>query len=398
MSLSALVATLCKLAPEQLHQRNQAARLELVRSEWSMAAHLLATDRAGLHRKKGYGDVLAYAEKCLDLPRHKALELLRVARSFELMPDISEAFRNGEIGWTKTREITRVATPKTQAAWLERARQHDANTVARMVAVSPTEFKRGKALEAEHQAGETQSERIEDHQPKLISVTLRFTPEQYAALEQAVSLARARAGKRLSREAALVAISKGALSAADARSKVRHQISVWVDPASGQGFYDTERGQLPAPARVVEEALAAAPLVAHGRADPDEAGPCKKIPAAELRAVYARAQGRCENCGCKGGALQVHHCLAVSRGGRHRARELKLLCPGCHTVTHESDFAEDAGWRAARELATSGRKRAGAASPARQGQAPAAASSPRPGWSQLPRGSPAGRKPTGRGE
>ena len=227
-----------------------------------------------------------------------------------------------------------------------------------MVAVSPTEFKRGKALEAERQTGQIQSDHqpIPDETPQLISVTLRFTPEQYAALEQAVSLARARAGKRLSREAALAAIAEGTLSKADARSKVRHQVSVWVDPDSGQGFYDTDRGQLPAPVRVVEEALAAAPPVAE-RTDPVEAGPRKKIPVAELRAVYARAQGRCENCGCKGGSLQVHHCLAVSRGGRNRARELKLLCPGCHTVTHESDFAEDAGWRAARELATSGRKR-----------------------------------------
>ena len=128
MSLSALVSSLSQLDPEQLHQRNQATRLELIRSEWSMAAHLLATERAGLHRKKGYGDVIAYADKMLDLPRYKACELLRVARAFELMPELSEAFRKGEIGWTKVREITRVATPKTEAVWLERARQHDADT------------------------------------------------------------------------------------------------------------------------------------------------------------------------------------------------------------------------------------------------------------------------------
>ncbi|MGE0495839.1 MAG: HNH endonuclease [Vulcanimicrobiota bacterium] len=356
MSLSVLVANLRQLDPDELHQRNQAARLELVRSEWNMAAHLLATDRAGLHRKKGYGDVIAYAEKCLDLPRYKALELLRVARSFEAMPEISEAFRQGEIGWTKTREITRVATPKTEAAWLDRARQHDSNTVARMVAVSPTEFKRGKALEAERQAQPEQAEGVPEAPPQLISVTLRFTPEQYAVLEQAVSLARARAGKRISREAAVIALSQGTLAAADSRSKVRHQVSVWVDPESGRGFYDTERGQLPAPNRVIAEALANSPVVPK-QTNPDQAAGRRSIPIPQLRAVYARAQGRCENCGCKGGALQVHHCRAVSRGGRNRARELKLLCPGCHAVTHEADFAEDAGWRAARKLARERAKR-----------------------------------------
>ena len=361
MSLSALVATLRQLTPDELHQRNQAARLDLVRSEWQMAAHLLATERAGLHRKKGYGDVVAYAEKCLDLPRYKALELLRVARSFEVMPEISEAFRRGEIGWTKTREITRVATPKTEAAWLDRARQHDSNTVARMVAVSPTEYKRGKALEAQGQAPSEVAETVPHAQeaaPQLISVTLRFTPEQYAVLEQAVSLARARAGKRISREAAVVALSEGSLATADNRSKVRHQVSLWVDPESGRGFYDTERGQLPAPNRVIAEALANAPVLPK-KAKPEPAAGRRKISIRQLRAVFARAEGRCENCGCKGGALQVHHCRAVSRGGRNRARELKLLCPGCHAVTHEADFAEDAGWRAAKELATSGRKGAG---------------------------------------
>lgn len=358
MSLSALVATLRQLTPDELHERNQSARLDLVRSEWQMSAHLLATDRSGLHRKKGYGDVVAYAEKCLDLPRYKALELLRVARSFEAMPELSEAFRQGEIGWTKTREITRVATPKTEAAWLDRARQHDSNTVARMVAVSPTQFKRGKALEAERQAQPEAAgaEPTAETTPQLISVTLRFTPAQYAVLEQAVSLARARAGKRISREAAVVALSEGSLATADSRSKVRHQVSLWVDPESGRGFYDTERGQLPAPNRVIAEALANAPVVPK-QANPDQVTGRRSIPIPQLRAVYARAQGRCENCGCKGGALQVHHCRAVSRGGRNRARELKLLCPGCHAVTHEADFAEDAGWRAARELARKKAKR-----------------------------------------
>ncbi|MGE0494870.1 MAG: HNH endonuclease [Vulcanimicrobiota bacterium] len=348
MSLSALVSTLRQLTPDQLHERNQAARLELARSEWTMAVHLLATERAGLHRLKGYGDVLAYAEKLLDLSRHKALELLRVARCFEAMPDISEAFRRAELCWTKVREITRVATPATENAWLERARKHDANTVARMVAVSPTEYKRGKARQAERQAQETLPESesplsaAPEVLPQLITVTLRFTPEQYAVLEQAISLARARAGKRVNREAALVSLAEGSLSSADSRSKVRHQVSVWVDPESGQGFYDTERGPLPAPMRVVEEALVPA-----GR---------KKIPADELKAVFARAEGRCENCGCKGGPLQVHHCRPVARGGRNLARELRLLCPACHGVVHEEDFARDPGWRAAKEAATSVRK------------------------------------------
>lgn len=353
MSLSALVATLRQLTPDQLHQRNQDARLELARSEWRMAVHLLATERAGLHRKMGYGDVIAYAEKLLDLPRYKACELLRVARSFDRMPDISEAFRTGEIGWTKVREITRVATPETEGVWLERARKHDANTVARMVAVSPAEYKRGKALTTEAQPEVT---------PQLIHLHLRLTPEQFAVLEQAVSLARARAGKRLSREAAVAALAKTALSSADSRSKVRHQVIIEVDPESGRGFYDTERGPLPASPRAVDEALARSPLVIEV-APTEEAGTTepqarKAPPMGELRSVFARARGRCEHCGCKGGPLHVHHCLPRSRGGRDLASELRLLCPACHGVAHEADFAEDPGWRAAREAATSARKRA----------------------------------------
>ncbi|MCA9796324.1 MAG: HNH endonuclease, partial [Candidatus Eremiobacteraeota bacterium] len=89
---------------------------------------------------------------------------------------------------------------------------------------------------------------------------------------------------------------------------------------------------------------------------PGKPQPRKAIPMCEQRVVFARARGRCEKCGCKGGLLHVHHLRARSRGGGDRAGELQLLCPGCHAVIHDEDFATDDGWRAARDKATSGRK------------------------------------------
>ncbi|HEY4000622.1 MAG TPA: HNH endonuclease signature motif containing protein [Candidatus Xenobia bacterium] len=74
----------------------------------------------------------------------------------------------------------------------------------------------------------------------------------------------------------------------------------------------------------------------------------RRIPAAILRAVYHRAQGRCESCGERCG-LQVHHIIPISEGGDHSLENLRLLCRSCHDATHHDDFEYRPDWQAARQ-------------------------------------------------
>lgn len=75
-------------------------------------------------------------------------------------------------------------------------------------------------------------------------------------------------------------------------------------------------------------------------------------PATRL-ALANRSHGRCEWCGHGGKRLEVHHRLFRSRGGKHDASNLVMLCgwgnhTGCHGRAHgaqvgDTEAAERAG-------------------------------------------------------
>lgn len=306
-TLPETVSALAKLPAEELHKQNCEIRGRLAENEWQLAAHLIASDESQLYLKRGCASVVDYAQRCLNLSRQKAFELMRVGRIFALLPAISSAFREAKICWSKVREITRVATPDTEAYWLEQALLHDGDTVARMIAMSPKEYKRGKALAAATRSTQTelfaaaeevhpaQESRLADAEqvlpkasveglspasgtatvaaapaptppppapeepdwepPQFVRVTLTMSTEEYSYLEKAVNLMMARAKKRCRREAALAEVCQAYVSTASSRSKPRYQVLVHVSAETGEGFVETDRGVLAASLEQVEEAL-----------------------------------------------------------------------------------------------------------------------------------------------
>lgn len=75
-------------------------------------------------------------------------------------------------------------------------------------------------------------------------------------------------------------------------------------------------------------------------------------------ALNNRCMGRCEWCGHGGKRLEAHHRLYRSRGGRHNASNLVMLCgwgnhTGCHGRAHGADPGDlDAAERAGMTLRT----------------------------------------------
>ena len=74
-----------------------------------------AFQRRDGHNRLGFTRVAEYTRERLGLCASQFYELSRVARELEALPFVAGAFERGEIGWTKLREITAVARPKTQA-------------------------------------------------------------------------------------------------------------------------------------------------------------------------------------------------------------------------------------------------------------------------------------------
>jgi len=62
----------------------------------------------------GYPTIDAYSRVLFDMTRSSTYEHIRVARSLDAPPSCARGFLDGELGWTPVREITRVASPRTE--------------------------------------------------------------------------------------------------------------------------------------------------------------------------------------------------------------------------------------------------------------------------------------------
>ena len=142
------LASLGRLSAVRLDETSRRIRKSLAQAEWKMSLCLLAMVRTGGFRELGYATISEYGEKVLNLSGKKLGWLLGTARALEHLPLLSEAFKRGEIGWGKVRAVQSLATPETERRWLDFALANPTETVVKKVALSPTQWKRHRALEA----------------------------------------------------------------------------------------------------------------------------------------------------------------------------------------------------------------------------------------------------------
>lgn len=403
MEIYKCLGELESLPPLELHGINQRYRGRLASSEWWLSVSLLASERGRLHRnlETKYPDVIAYAESELHLSREKTLELLSTARAFERLPKLSKAFADGKLSWGKVRELKRVATPETDQVWCDYALSHSLAEVRRRVAMSPTEWKRGRALAASLEGEPTATtvkvqevletpvevaaapaeavEAVEPGsepdapvvlpQPRFIKVVHYLTPDEFAVYEQARKRVCSRRNRCLRKEAVLLEWSNAELSGGDARARARHQ--VLIHTSGDEAWYETERGLLPADPEVVKETRQAGREIelvepSVGKGDPQVSTSAGKseprdvtstgnqrgyISNENLRFIFARAGNRCECCGRSGCQLDGHHRVASSDGGGDNPENLLVLCKLCHALMHEADFELRLDWFRARAQA-----------------------------------------------
>jgi len=120
-----------------LHQQLLAARRDHRRAEHTLAVLLTRFADGALFVELGYATVYEYAREVLDLGARRARDLLHIGRSLPDLPVLDAAFAGGELGWTKARELLRVATPDNEAAWVETAPRVHSRTLERLVAATP---------------------------------------------------------------------------------------------------------------------------------------------------------------------------------------------------------------------------------------------------------------------
>ena len=148
LSFQETLAGLAGLSAVRLDTKSRRVRQKLANAEWEMSVCLLAMVRSSGFRKLGYATISEYGEKVLNLSGKKLAWLLGTAHALEHLPLLSEAFREGKVGWGKVRALQSLATPETEHQWLDFALVNSTAEVSKRVAMSPTQWKKHRALAA----------------------------------------------------------------------------------------------------------------------------------------------------------------------------------------------------------------------------------------------------------
>jgi hypothetical protein len=95
----------------------------LARHEFELSQLILRFYRADGWRRLGYASEAHYARERLGLSRSSLVARRALALRLEKLPRVAQALRAGQIGVEAAVQVVRVATPSTEAAWVERARK-----------------------------------------------------------------------------------------------------------------------------------------------------------------------------------------------------------------------------------------------------------------------------------
>jgi hypothetical protein len=295
----------------------QRAALDEEEARWLVAAR-----RAELHRRFGFATLLEYLERILGYGPHAARERLRVAEALEALPQIRAALGDGRLNFSAVRELTRVASPETEAEWLE--------------------ISEGKTLRELEPiiAGRRPGDLPGDPPPPgAIRHAVRFevSGATLALLRDARIALDSVTDERLDDDALVAGMCRAVLDGprdAD-QGRARHQIATTVCETCDRAWQDG--GGVPIEIAPNDLEIARCDAQHLGSVDAETpARATQDIPPAVRRLVWRRDHGCCFVPGCRSAQhLDVHHIHWRSHGGDHTPDNLAVCCGAHHQAIHE---------------------------------------------------------------
>jgi len=346
---------------------------------------LLVAWRCSVHVHLGFGSFTEYVERLFGYKPRTARDKLRAAEALEVLPLTARALRDGTLSWSAAREITRVAIPETEQAWVDAAR---GKTLRQL-----------EGLVLHRVPGDT------PESPARIlprSKVLRFevAPETFALFREAMAHVRRSTGGDVDDDGVLLTMARQVLAGPADDGRSTHQISLEVCPVCRSGAQVTAGELVPVDAEIVamaecdalhlgqnlpraanenakRSAADATNLRAQGSADagqdvsqndsqamngntspePDassggsaaahvgtsEPAPLPRatqsIPPALRRAVLTRDRRCCRVPGCRNALfVDVHHLELRSEGGQHDPENMLTLCSAHHRAVHRGEL------------------------------------------------------------
>lgn len=305
-----------------LHQRLRSIAKRRVALEAEEASYLVEAEETQLYRRLGYTTMIEYMERELYWGPHAAKERLRVARELAELPLIAELFRDGELCFSAARELTRVATPATEEAFLRKAQGKTAHHIQQMVAG----LKRGDEPDAKPD-------------PRRITkrVVIEVSAETYAMWRRTRTALDDESGEHLSDDDFVQTVCRratGTSAATDDVPRPAVQTAVTTCQACKQSFVEGGGQALPIDAATAARLTCDAEHI--GDLESDELTRVTlTIPAAIRRKVFHRDHFACVVPGCRATRhLDLHHVLHREDGGGHSMGNIVVMCFGCHQRHH----------------------------------------------------------------
>jgi hypothetical protein len=324
-------------------QEAHATLVRLARSraglDFDEGVWLLAALRSKAHIRLGYASFVEYAERIFGYAPRLTQDKLRVAESLENLPELARSLRDGAASWSSVRELTRVATPGTEHAWLERAGGRTVREIERLV--------------SGHRPGSLPDDAPD---PSAHRHVLRFevSGEALATFREAIAKIRREAGGPLDDDATLLLMARHVLGGPVDEGRASYQVELSVcehcqrarQLASGElldvsaevGAMAHCDGQNIGGAHVgakASESAASDQVTAPARA----ARAAQTVPPATRRAVLRRDQHRCQVPGCRHSVfVDVHHIRTREDGGGHELDNLVTLCGAHHRASHGGEL------------------------------------------------------------
>ncbi len=327
------------LSPEQVDARLRQAHRARRTAERALAFYLKEVNDRRLFEAFGFATIRDYARDAADLTGRQTRELLRVAEALEWLPLLAQACASGSLPWSSIREICRIATPQTEAKWIEEASRLSCRAVEGLVARACFGDSPDKARE--RRAGEGVG--VES-----VPLVLRVRPEIKAAFEEALRAA-LRATEGTSLEEALVYMTEKTLEGIETAEgeergkgesrmgEPRFQVVLYRCEACG-GATVGHDGPVASPS-LEARAACDAETVALGPAGAADGRASKTVPPRLRRAVLLRDGHRCVVPGCTNRLwLEVHHLVPRAAGGSNEAGNLATLCSRHHGLVHEGNL------------------------------------------------------------
>lgn len=104
-----------------LHEALRALANRRGRLDTEEARTIVDARAASVHARLGYTSFAEYLAIALGYPPRQARERIRIAEALEALAQIRDALASGRLSYSATRELLRVVTPETEAAWLAAA-------------------------------------------------------------------------------------------------------------------------------------------------------------------------------------------------------------------------------------------------------------------------------------